>query len=91
MNTGFIIVFNLCVTEPKKDKTNQSANGALSPSGDIASNQDAGSVRQSGDQKPNRPSTLEASRMLSRRLVVQSEYLQINVNLVVPVSLENSN
>ncbi|XP_011308664.1 phosphatase and actin regulator 4 isoform X2 [Fopius arisanus] len=52
--------------EPKKEKTEQSANGALSPSGELSSSQDVGG--QSGDQKPNRPSTLEASRMLTRRV-----------------------
>ncbi|XP_074116014.1 phosphatase and actin regulator 2 isoform X2 [Cotesia typhae] len=61
--------------EPKKEKTEQNANGAISPSGESANqganqgNQGLGSG-QSGDQKPNRPSTLEASRMLTRRLIM---------------------
>ncbi|XP_044015479.1 phosphatase and actin regulator 2 isoform X3 [Aphidius gifuensis] len=61
--------------EPKKEKTEQNANGTLS-SGDTVSNQGIGQtgsqgVCQPGDQqKPNRPSTLEASRMFTRRLIM---------------------
>nr|XP_012142288.1 PREDICTED: phosphatase and actin regulator 4 isoform X3 [Megachile rotundata] len=65
--------------EPKKEKTEQSANGAVSPSGDPQANQGTattGSVSisaaapNSGDQqKPSRPNTLEA-RVVARRLIL---------------------
>ncbi|XP_034182504.1 phosphatase and actin regulator 2 isoform X9 [Osmia lignaria lignaria] len=65
--------------EPKKEKTEQSANGAVSPSGDPQANQGTattGSVPvsaaapNSGDQqKPSRPNTLEA-RVVARRLIL---------------------
>ncbi|XP_076228408.1 phosphatase and actin regulator 2 isoform X8 [Nomia melanderi] len=65
--------------EPKKEKTEQSANGAVSPSGEPQSNQGTattGSVPvtaaapNSGDQqKPCRPNTLEA-RVVTRRLIL---------------------
>ncbi|XP_063983632.1 phosphatase and actin regulator 2 isoform X3 [Diachasmimorpha longicaudata] len=54
--------------EPKKEKTEQSTNGALSPSGELASSEDVGG--QSGDQKPKRPSHFQASTSLDRRLVM---------------------
>ncbi|XP_029167865.1 phosphatase and actin regulator 2 isoform X2 [Nylanderia fulva] len=55
--------------EPKKDKTEQSANGALSPSESPAAN--LGPVPDSGEgqHKPNRPNTLEA-RVVARRLIL---------------------
>ncbi|XP_034939635.1 phosphatase and actin regulator 2 isoform X2 [Chelonus insularis] len=66
--------------EPKKEKTEQNANGALSPSGEPAGNQattntgnqnsGSGGLQSGDQQKPNRPSTLEASRMLTRRLIM---------------------
>ncbi|XP_014484151.1 PREDICTED: phosphatase and actin regulator 4 isoform X4 [Dinoponera quadriceps] len=68
--------------EPKKDKTEQSANGAISPSGGGGGEPQAanlgttgsapvsGSVPDAGDQqKPNRPNTLEA-RVVARRLIL---------------------
>ncbi|XP_076653876.1 phosphatase and actin regulator 2 isoform X8 [Halictus rubicundus] len=65
--------------EPKKEKTEQSANGAVSPSGEPQANQGTattGSVPvsaaapNSGDQqKPCRPNTLEA-RVVTRRLIL---------------------
>lgn len=74
----------LFFTEPKKEKTEQNANGALSP-GDIASNQSTtgnqgpgSGLGQPGDhQKPNRPITLEASRMLTRRLIMLGSEFKI--------------
>ncbi|XP_034939637.1 phosphatase and actin regulator 2 isoform X4 [Chelonus insularis] len=72
--------FNGNTQEPKKEKTEQNANGALSPSGEPAGNQattntgnqnsGSGGLQSGDQQKPNRPSTLEASRMLTRRLIM---------------------
>ncbi|KOX71334.1 hypothetical protein WN51_01607 [Melipona quadrifasciata] len=70
--------------EPKKEKTEQSANGAVSPSGEPQANQGTATTGSlpisaappnSGDQqKPNRPNTLEA-RVVTRRLILfDSEY-----------------
>jgi len=70
------------VAEPKKEKTEQSANGAISPSGageaanlGSATTGPAASVPDHGDQqKPNRPNTLDA-RVVARRLILfDSEY-----------------
>ncbi|XP_076755964.1 phosphatase and actin regulator 2 isoform X2 [Xylocopa sonorina] len=65
--------------EPKKEKTEQSANGAVSPSGDPQANQGSATTGavpvsaaapNSGDQqKPSRPNTLEA-RVVARRLIL---------------------
>ncbi|XP_032670415.1 phosphatase and actin regulator 4 isoform X2 [Odontomachus brunneus] len=61
--------------ESKKDKTEQSANGAISPSEPQAGNLGgpalvSGPVPDAGDQqKPNRPNTLEA-RVAARRLIL---------------------
>ncbi|KAK2583132.1 hypothetical protein KPH14_009156 [Odynerus spinipes] len=66
--------------EPKKEKTEQSANGAVSPSGEVAQvNQGtttsvtmpvSGAAPNSGDQqKPSRPNTLDA-RVVARRLIL---------------------
>ncbi|KAK1133700.1 hypothetical protein K0M31_011494 [Melipona bicolor] len=70
--------------QPKKEKTEQSANGAVSPSGEPQANQGTATTGSlpisaappnSGDQqKPNRPNTLEA-RVVTRRLILfDSEY-----------------
>ncbi|KAK0174666.1 hypothetical protein PV327_010411 [Microctonus hyperodae] len=63
--------------EPKKEKTEQSANGGLSSNGESTGNQgeynqapSSGGPKSGDQQKPNRPSTLEASRMLTRRLIM---------------------
>ncbi|XP_016912647.2 phosphatase and actin regulator 4B isoform X24 [Apis cerana] len=65
--------------EPKKEKTEQSANGAVSPSGEPQPNQGTATTGSlpisaappnSGDQqKPSRPNTLEA-RVVARRLIL---------------------
>ncbi|KZC11994.1 Phosphatase and actin regulator 1 [Dufourea novaeangliae] len=65
--------------EPKKEKTEQSANGAVSPSGEPQANQGTATTGNvpvtvtapnSGDQqKPCRPNTLEA-RVVTRRLIL---------------------
>ncbi|XP_011250843.1 phosphatase and actin regulator 2 isoform X1 [Camponotus floridanus] len=71
--------------EPKKEKTEQSANGAISPSGGGGAGDSSaanlgptgpgappvsGPVSDSGDQqKPNRPNTLDA-RVVARRLIL---------------------
>lgn len=63
--------------EPKKEKTEQSANGALSPSGEIPNPGFAisgvvpvSNALSTGDQqKPNRPSSLGASGKITRRLL----------------------
>lgn len=81
---GLEIFFS--VAEPKKEKTEQNANGAVSPSGEPEAHQGTattGSVPvmaappSSGDQqKPSRPSTLNA-RILARgglRILFDSEY-----------------
>lgn len=79
-----VSIFFFSVAEPKKEKTEQSANGAVSPSGEPQANQGTattGSVPvsvappNSGDQqKPCRPNTLEA-RVVARRLILfDSEY-----------------
>ena len=76
-------------TEPKKEKTEQqlqqsqqqSGNGTLSSDGNLGSgtagNQGSGGgPPQYGDQqKPNRPNTLDASRMLTRRMMMLGNYL----------------
>ncbi|KAI4503823.1 hypothetical protein M0802_001226 [Mischocyttarus mexicanus] len=67
--------------EPKKEKTEQSANGAVSPSGETQVNQStttnvvavpiSGTTPNTGgdQQKPNRPNTLDA-RVVARRLIL---------------------
>lgn len=65
--------------EPKKEKTEQNANGAVSPSGETQVNQStttsvtvpvSGTTSNTGDQqKPNRPNTLDA-RVVARRLIL---------------------
>ncbi|KMR04732.1 phosphatase and actin regulator 4 isoform x3 [Lasius niger] len=71
--------------QPKKEKTEQSANGAISPSGggggggggggeppaaNLGAPVPSGPVPDSGDQqKPNRPNTLDA-RVVARRLIL---------------------
>ena len=80
--TGLAFFFS--VAEPKKEKTEQSANGAVSPSGEPQANQGTATTGSmpisaappnSGDQqKPSRPNTLEA-RVVTRRLILfDSEY-----------------
>lgn len=78
------------VTEPKKDKTEQSANGAISPCGGggrgepqaanlgMATIGPAAPVPASGgQQKPNRPNTLDP-RVVARRLILfDSEYRRV--------------
>ncbi|OAD61368.1 Phosphatase and actin regulator 1 [Eufriesea mexicana] len=74
-----LVLINNWYFEPKKEKTEQSANGAVSPSGEPQANQGTattGSVPisavppNSGDQqKPSRPNTL-ASRVVARRLIL---------------------
>ncbi|KAF3425253.1 hypothetical protein E2986_11831, partial [Frieseomelitta varia] len=75
--TGLAFFFS--VAEPKKEKTEQSANGAVSPSGEPQANQGTATTGSlpisaappnSGDQqKPSRPNTLEA-RVVTRRLIL---------------------
>lgn len=77
--------FFFSVAEPKKEKTEQSANGAVSPSGEPQPNQGTATTGlpisaappNSGDQqKPSRPNTLEA-RVVARRLILfDSEYIR---------------
>lgn len=78
--------FFFSVAEPKKEKTEQSANGAVSPSGEPQPNQGTATTGSlpisaappnSGDQqKPSRPNTLEA-RVVARRLILfDSEYIR---------------
>ncbi|XP_017882439.1 phosphatase and actin regulator 2 isoform X3 [Ceratina calcarata] len=68
--------------EPKKEKTEQSANGAVSPSGEPQSNQGTATIGTTGSvpvtastpnsgdhQKPSRPNTLEA-RVMAGRLIL---------------------
>ena len=82
--TGLEFFFS--VAEPKKEKTEQSANGAVSPSGEPQPNQGTATTGSlpisaappnSGDQqKPSRPNTLEA-RVVARRLILfDSEYIR---------------
>lgn len=75
------------VAEPKKEKTEQSANGAISPSGGEPQAANLGSAttgsaapvsgpvpEHGNQQKPNRPNTLDA-RVVARRLILfDSEY-----------------
>lgn len=95
--------FFFSVAEPKKEKTEQSANGAVSPSVEPQANHGtatAGSVPVSaappisGDQqKPCRPNTLEA-RVVARRLILfDSEYRLIcrRQTLALGLRAEESN
>ncbi|KYQ51375.1 Phosphatase and actin regulator 1 [Trachymyrmex zeteki] len=62
-----LFVNNFLTVEPKKEKTEQNANGAISPSGAVPV---PGSAPNAGDQqKPNRPNTLDA-RVVARRLIL---------------------
>lgn len=75
------------VAEPRKEKTEQSANGAISPSGGEPQAASLGSattgpaapvtgpVPDHGDQqKPNRPNTLDGRVVVRRLLLFDSEY-----------------
>lgn len=81
------------VAEPKKEKTEQNANGAISPSGggepqaaNLGTTGSAmpvpGPAPDAGDQqKPNRPNTLDA-RVVARRLILfDSEYTLASMRL----------
>ncbi|XP_060811977.1 phosphatase and actin regulator 4B isoform X1 [Bombus pascuorum] len=72
--------------EPKKEKTEQSANGAVSPSGEPQANQGTATTvpisvappNSGNQQKPSRPNTLEA-RVVARRLILFDTELEKGV------------
>lgn len=73
-NGDWLDIFCYFVSEPKKEKTEQNGNGAVSPSSEIPTSQGTptSTMPSALDQKPNRPSTLEDFRIggQPRRLIM---------------------